>query len=53
MPHAGELLSILGTLRGEGAVSKVFNSLVVDDPELLTDELGLVLQDETLTFLTD
>jgi hypothetical protein len=52
MPHAGELLSIVGTLRGEGPVSKVNNSLVVVS-EYLTDELGLTLVDENSNGLTD
>jgi hypothetical protein len=54
VPHAGELLSQLGTLRGEGNVIKRDNSLVVEDPhEGLTDELGNSLLDELLLELTD
>lgn len=53
-PHSGELLSQLGTLRGEGIVSKVDNSLVVDGgAHLLTDEFGNILSDQTFLFLTD
>jgi hypothetical protein len=54
MPHAGELLSMLGTLRGEGSVSKRDNSLiVVDGSEVLTDELGNALLDDLAQVLTE
>ncbi len=53
MPHSGELLSQLGTLRGEGLVSKIDNSLVVTGIDVLTDELGLSLTDESSNLLTD
>lgn len=54
-PHAGELLSILGTLNGEGPTSKRDNSLVVTPAGgfVLYDELGRALLDDTLRQLTE
>jgi hypothetical protein len=61
MPHAGEALSMLGTLRGEGETFKRDNALYVgasvaetsfltgDDTllDVLTDHLGNLLTDGT------
>lgn len=54
MPHAGELLSLTGTLRGDGvAVKRDLALRTVDADFVLYDELGNALLDQVGLALTE
>jgi hypothetical protein len=57
VPHSGEALSMLGTLRGEGDTFKRDNALYVGasvaEANVLVDHLGNPLTDHLGNLLTD
>jgi hypothetical protein len=56
MPHSGEQLSMVGTLRGEGDVFKRDNALYVGasaSVDYLTDDVGEPLIDHLGNVLTE